>query len=75
VLLAVRPEHIALGQSGAEPLGKITGREFRGHDITYRVHYRGRTYIAHTDYSVLFNPGDYVTLSIKEPALVIEEAS
>ncbi len=72
VLLSLRPEHLDLLPAEGSSGTKVTSREFRGHDITYRVSHRGRTYIAHTDYSRLFSPGDMVELSLREPAVVIE---
>ena len=75
VLLALRPEHIHLepaeGES-AQPLGTVVDREFRGHDITYRVRINGSEFLAHLQNRYVFDPGDRVRLKTLEPAVVLE---
>ncbi len=75
VLLSLRPEHLQLTglPAGAESAnrGEIVAREFRGHDVTYRVQCRGRGYLAHTEYTHSFFPGQAVVLAPREPAVVL----
>ncbi|TVR02800.1 MAG: ABC transporter ATP-binding protein, partial [Spirochaetaceae bacterium] len=84
VLLSLRPEHLQLAAlptpaaaMGAAPLaeppnrGEVVAREFRGHDVTYRVQCNGRGYLAHTEYTHSFFPGQAVTLAPREPAVVL----
>ena len=50
VLCSIRPEHLGISKASDEKeCGTIIGREFRGHDITYYVLFRGDRYIVHTD--------------------------
>ena len=84
VLLSLRPEHLTLGRpvegcldsedGGQVCAGVITSREFRGHDLTYRVEYNGTAYIAHTDYTHAYNPGETVQLIPREPAVVLQDS-
>ncbi|AFG38394.1 ABC transporter ATP-binding protein [Spirochaeta africana] len=64
-------EVVSAGQVCA---GVVTSREFRGHDLTYRVEYNGTAYIAHTDYTHGYHPGDIVQLIPREPAVVLEDS-
>lgn len=50
---------------------QIIGREFRGHDLSYRVAVDGRELFALTDYRVDYRPGDRVVLCPREPAVVL----
>jgi iron(III) transport system ATP-binding protein len=40
VQVAVRPEHLEL-QSDAQGNAEVVGREFRGHDVLYRLRHEG----------------------------------
>jgi|SRR5690625_234042 len=75
VVCSIRPEHltIELANGHVGSTGLITGREFKGHDITYHVLFEGEKYIVHTDNRVLLNPDDKVILRALEPAVVLED--
>lgn len=74
VLLSLRPEHIVLTKGcGGELEGEVVAREFRGHDLTYRVRYEDRSLIAHTEYTHSFYPGQRVRLMAREPAVVLRD--
>jgi len=76
VVCSIRPEHLSIEKpNGASPdhIGLIIGREFKGHDITYHVLYKGDRYIVHTDNRILFNPDDKVVLRALEPAVVLQD--
>ncbi len=76
VVCSIRPEHLTIEKpNGASPdnIGLIIGREFKGHDITYHVLYKGERYIVHTDNRILFNPDDKVVLRALEPAVVLQD--
>ena len=53
--------------------GEVVAREFRGHDLTYRVRYHDRSLIAHTEYTHSFYPGQRVRLTAREPAVVLRD--
>jgi iron(III) transport system ATP-binding protein len=75
VLLSLRPEHLALAEPSSMPdalHGHVLEREFKGHDITFRVEVAGAEYLAHTHNRVAFRPGDAVALYATEPAVVLE---
>jgi iron(III) transport system ATP-binding protein len=75
VLVSLRPEHIDLEAAGTNPseaVATIVAREFKGHDITYRVRFDNSEYLVHTDNRTLFDPGDKVLLRVMEPAVVLE---
>ena len=86
VLLSLRPEHLTLQEcddngcsdeppSPENPLrATVTTREFRGHDLTYRVQSYNGEYIAHTDYTHTFHPGQHVKLVPREPAVVLTQS-
>ncbi len=77
VLVSLRPEHLLLESvDGNESLtvGTIVDREFRGHDITYRVRVDGSEYLAHMTNRVSFEPGDRVRVRAIEPAVVLERS-
>ena len=77
VLLSVRPEHLVmLHHDPAGPddrTGQITAREFKGHDLTYRVQVGRGHYFVQTDYRCAFQVGDLVRLETVEPAVVVEK--
>ncbi len=75
VLLSLRPEHLTLDApdaGSAHPLGKVIAREFKGHDITYRVALDGSEYLVHTHNRMPYHPGDAVRVRPLEPAVVLE---
>jgi iron(III) transport system ATP-binding protein len=77
VLLAIRPEHLDLSSEPFEPGalgGVVTAREFRGHDVTYRVQVGSLEWLVHTDNRRVFAPGDHVYVRALEPAVVLEKA-
>lgn len=74
VLVSIRPEHLTLeksngGQEGVE--GVVLSREFRGHDITYRVQLKDVECMVHTDNRVPFYAGDFVVVRPIEPGVVV----
>lgn len=75
VVCSIRPEHLAIEKPNGRPgpTGLIVGREFKGHDITYHVLFKGERYLVHTDNRILFNPDDEVVLRPLEPAVVLED--
>src|SRR5690606_29496908 len=74
VLCSIRPEHLTIERcKNGEESGIITGREFRGHDITYHVLFRGDKYIVHTDNRLLFDVNEHVVVKPLEPAIVLEQ--
>jgi len=75
VLLSLRPEHVTLDAAAAHPdrpHASIVAREFKGHDITFRVEMDGSEYLVHTHNRMDFQPGDRVALRPLEPAVVLE---
>lgn len=77
VLLSLRPEHLEMvhataGEKSAK-LGKIVEREFKGHDLTYRVQIEGEDYFVQTDYRCPYQIGDWVQLKAVEPGVVLSE--
>ncbi|MAO65608.1 MAG: iron ABC transporter ATP-binding protein [Balneola sp.] len=75
ILCSIRPEHLTIER--CKPNGKetgiITGREFRGHDITYHVLFKGDKYIVHTDNRLIFDVDEPVVVKPLEPAVVLEQ--
>ncbi len=76
VLVSIRPEHLVLekpgtGSDGVE--GVVLSREFRGHDVTYRVQLKGVECMVHTDNRVPFYAGDFVVVKPIEPGVVIDQ--
>ncbi|NBC16603.1 MAG: ATP-binding cassette domain-containing protein, partial [Bacteroidetes bacterium] len=73
VLLSLRPEHLTLDapQNGREA-GQVVAREFKGHDITFRVDLGGSEYLVHTHNRMPYQPGDRVCIRALEPAVVLE---
>lgn len=75
VLVSLRPEHITLEAVSGSPrdtVATVVAREFKGHDITYRVRFNESEYLVHTDNRTLYEPGDKVLLRVLEPAVVLE---
>jgi iron(III) transport system ATP-binding protein len=77
VLLSVRPEHLIMVQSDAagqnNGVGEIVMREFKGHDLTYRVKIGAEGYVVQTDYCCPLQVGAQVTLRAVEPAVVMKQ--
>jgi len=76
VIVSIRPEHLALekaiaGHEGVE--GVVLSREFRGHDVTYRVQLKGVECMVHTDNRVPFYAGDFVVVKPIEPGVVVQD--
>ncbi len=73
VLLSLRPEHLELlrEDNGNAP-ATVLVREFKGHDITYRVQLGGIEYLAHTEYYRSFHPGQGVRVVPRAPAVVLQ---
>lgn len=75
VLLSVRPEHLTIEDCNeGHPngfRGKIVMREFKGHDLTYRVQIGEQGYFVQTDHRCPFKVDDQVQLRTVEPAVVI----
>jgi len=72
ILCSIRPEHLGIAKAEfEEDCGTIIGREFRGHDITYYVLFRGDRYIVHTDNRNIFD--DKVIMKPLEKAIVLEQ--
>ncbi|WP_027891458.1 ABC transporter ATP-binding protein [Calidithermus chliarophilus] len=68
VLLSLRPEALALEPGGE---GVVMSREFKGHDLTYRVRLAGRDYVVQADPHCPCRPGDKVRLEARDPAVVV----
>lgn len=76
VLCSIRPEHLTLEQAtdtNGKHVGKVIGREFYGHDITYHVQLNGEKYLVHTDNRIIFEPDDAVIIKPLESAVVLEQ--
>lgn len=77
VLLSLRPEHLTLeapASDEAAPTGEVLAREFKGHDITFRVRIQESEYLVHTHNRMTFQPGDAVRVRPLEAAVVLEGA-
>ncbi|RIH84460.1 Spermidine/putrescine import ATP-binding protein PotA [Calidithermus roseus] len=68
VLLSLRPEGFVL-EPGGEAV--VLSREFKGHDLTYRVRLDGRDYVVQADPHCPCRPGDRVRLEVRDPAVVV----
>ena len=77
VLLSIRPEHLVMAQSNGvgqnNSIGEIVMRDFKGHDLTYRVRVGTRNYVVQTDYCCPLQVGAQVTLQAVEPAVVLKK--
>ena len=77
VLLSIRPEHLVMvqpdetGQNNG--VGEIIMRDFKGHDLTYRVRIGTKNYVVQTDYCCPLQVGARVTLQAVEPAVVVKQ--
>ena len=77
VELSIRPEHLRMDAKTAEVNGKVGAvvmREFKGHDLTYRVQIGETDYFVQTDYQCQFQTGDRVELTAIEPAVVVKKS-
>jgi len=75
ITCSIRPEHLTLESPNGtdKETGIIVAREFKGHDITYQVDFRGERFIVHTDNRLLFEPDENVLLKALEPAVVLDD--
>ncbi len=74
VTLSLRPEHVAIRPAQADErdhTGEVIAREFKGHDMTFRVRLGRREYLVQTDYTAAFDVGDRVMLSPRTAAAVV----
>jgi iron(III) transport system ATP-binding protein len=68
VHIAVRPEQHEF-RSGREPNAEVVEREFRGHDVLYRLrHAAGRTLLVQLPSLELYEPGQQVFVRPAESA-------
>jgi iron(III) transport system ATP-binding protein len=72
VTLMIRPEHIEL-RPGTEFL--IKEKEFRGHDVSWRLEHHQTEILVHTDWEEDFTPGQRVNIHFRLPAVVLNEPS
>ena len=71
----IRPEHLTLeaqSSSARHSRGVIVGRDFNGHDITYRVDVKDVTYLVHTESRLRFKVGDVVYVRSLAPGIVLK---
>lgn len=80
IRVSLRPEHLMLkpvdedvspGCVESACVGEIVAREFRGHDITYRVRFHSTDYLVHTDYTADYQPGSLVYIIPRRPAVIL----
>ncbi len=75
VTLSIRPEHLTLERVNESNCngccGTILNREFKGHDITYKIQLQKSECLVHTDNRVNFVAGDRVVVKPVEPAVVL----
>lgn len=78
VLLSLRPEGLGLamplghlGISGKQLEGTVLAREFKGHDMTYRVQLGNRELIVQESPESPFRPGDKVRVLVRAKAVVV----
>jgi iron(III) transport system ATP-binding protein len=68
VHIAVRPEQLEF-RAGREPNAEVVEREFRGHDVLYRLrHTAGRTLLVQLPSLELYEPGEQVFVRPAEAA-------
>lgn len=76
VMLSIRPEHLTLERTTEQNCnglcGTVLSREFKGHDITYKIKLRNGDCLVHTDNRMPFVAGDSVVVKPIEPAVVLE---
>ncbi len=78
VLLSLRPEGLALaaplghlGISGQQLQGIVLAREFKGHDMTYRIELGNRELTVQESPKSPFRPGDKVRVLVRAKAVVV----
>jgi len=84
VTLSLRPEHLTMRpihkaeaqaksaqEAARDGVGRIVGREFKGHDMTFRVRLGLAEYLVQTDYNAPFNVDDRVQLAPRATAAVV----
>lgn len=78
VLLSLRPEGLSLasplgqlGISGRQLEGEVLSREFKGHDLTYRIRLGNRELTVQEGPESPFRPGDRVRLLVRAKAVVV----
>ncbi len=75
VTLSIRPEHLTLERVNETNCngccGTIQSREFKGHDITYKIRLLRSECLVHTDNRMSFVAGDRVVVKPVEPAVVL----
>ncbi len=78
VLLSIRPEDLSLAPvtSGdnagqAHMVGKVVAREFKGHDLTYRVRVADREVAVQVEAGAMFQVGHAVQVAPIRPAVVV----
>jgi len=76
VKLSIRPGHLTLERAtelNCNGLcGTVVSREFKGHDITYKVRLQNSECLVHTDNRMPYDTGDSVVIKPLEPAVVLE---
>lgn len=74
VLLSLRPEHLAL-EFNPDPRHavRVLAREFKGHDLTYRVQLHERELLIQTDAGCIARVGDLVRLRPLAAAVAVED--
>ncbi|MCX7782945.1 MAG: TOBE domain-containing protein, partial [Meiothermus sp.] len=78
VLLSLRPEGLALaaplghlGLTGKQLEGTVLSREFKGHDMTYRIQLGNRELTVQESPESPFRPGDKVRVLVRARAVVV----
>ncbi|MCX7600323.1 MAG: ABC transporter ATP-binding protein [Meiothermus sp.] len=78
VLLSLRPEGLGLamplghlGIDGKQIEGTVLAREFKGHDMTYRIQLGSRELIVQESPESPFRPGDKVRVLVRAKAVVV----
>jgi len=75
VTLSLRPEHLEMHDPvEGRPVGKIIAREFKGHDMTYRVRIGSAEYLVQTDAHCRFRVGDPASLQPRTPAAIVDDS-
>lgn len=73
VTLSVRPEHVEMTPpDGTCPQGSVVRREYKGHDVTYRVRIGLAEYLVQTPFDASVRVGDVVGLRARQPAAVVQ---
>lgn len=74
VLLSLRPEHLFLHpkrEAAGDLRAQVTAREYRGHDLSFRIRLGQHNYLAHQEFSRDFQIGDEVSVELRRPAVVL----